>query len=147
MLRRLQGSDSLRGFAEYNLGIALLRDGKRPEAIEQAGQLKPDLVVLDLTMPGMDGLEALPLVREASPDTEIVMLTASEDDQNLLDAIRAGAAGYLLKSEPPERIVGFLHGVVNGEAALSGARRPRRPGVRDDREWMFITPKCNRDSP
>jgi DNA-binding NarL/FixJ family response regulator len=91
------------------------------DAIEQARELQPDLVVLDLSMPGMDGLQALPLVREASPNTEIVMLTASEDDHNLLAAIRAGAAGYLLKSEPPERIVGFLRGIFNGEAALSGA--------------------------
>jgi DNA-binding NarL/FixJ family response regulator len=91
------------------------------DAIEQARELQPDLVVLDQSMPGMDGLQALPLVREASPNTEIVMLTASEDDHNLLAAIRAGAAGYLLKSEPPERIVGFLRGIFNGEAALSGA--------------------------
>jgi DNA-binding NarL/FixJ family response regulator len=91
------------------------------DAIEQARELQPDLVVLDLSMPGMDGLEALPFVREASPNAEIVMLTASEDDHNLLAAIRAGAAGYLLKSEPPDRIVGFLRGVFNGEAALSGA--------------------------
>ncbi len=78
-------------------------------------------MVLDLTMPDMDGLTALPRVREAAPDTEVVVLTASEDDGNLLAAIRLGAAGYLLKSEPPERIVEFLRGVVHGEAALSGA--------------------------
>jgi len=91
------------------------------EAIEQAGELQPDLVVLDLTMPGMDGLTALPLLREASPETSVVVLTASEDDANLLGAIRLGAAGYLLKNEPPERIVEFLRGVAQGEAALSGA--------------------------
>ncbi len=95
------------------------------EAIELAGSLKPDLVLLDLSMPDMDGLTALPKLREASPDTEVVVLTASEDEDNLLGAIRAGAAGYLLKSEPPERIVSFLRGVAQGEAALSGvvARR------------------------
>src|SRR5438045_9140278 len=72
-------------------------------------------------MPEMDGLQALPRVREAAPEAEVVVVTASEDDQSLLAAIRGGAAGYLLKSEPPERIVSFLRGVVQGEAALSGA--------------------------
>jgi len=91
------------------------------EAITVAAQLKPDLVVLDLTMPEMDGLTALPKLLAASPDSSVVVLTASEDDGNLLAAIRLGAAGYLLKSEPPERIVEFLHGVFHGEAALSGA--------------------------
>jgi DNA-binding NarL/FixJ family response regulator len=94
-------------------------------AIELARQLQPQLVVLDLTMPEMDGLQALPGLREAAPGAEVVVLTASEDDGNLLAAIRAGAAGYLLKSESPERIVGFLRGVTEGEVALSGpvARR------------------------
>ena len=91
------------------------------EAVELAAKLQPDLVVLDLTMPEVDGLTALPKVLEAAPETAVVMLTASEDDGNLLAAIRLGAAGYLLKSEPPDRIVGFLRGVVRGEAALSGA--------------------------
>jgi DNA-binding NarL/FixJ family response regulator len=90
------------------------------EAIELAAELRPGLVVLDLTMPEMNGLEALPRLREAAPDAEIVVLTASEDDANLLAAIRGGAAGYLLKSEPPERIVGFLRGVSRGEVAISG---------------------------
>ncbi|HUZ80662.1 MAG TPA: response regulator transcription factor [Gaiellaceae bacterium] len=91
------------------------------EAIAIARELQPELVLLDLSMPEMDGLTALPLIREASPASEIVVLTASEDEHNLLGAIRAGAAGYLLKSEPPERIVAFLRGVAQGEAALSGA--------------------------
>jgi DNA-binding NarL/FixJ family response regulator len=91
------------------------------EAIEAAGRIQPDLILLDLSMPGMDGLTALPRLREAAPDCEVVVLTASGTEENLLGAIRAGAAGYLLKSEPPERIVDFLHGIANGEAALSGA--------------------------
>ena len=90
------------------------------EAIELAGKLRPQLVLLDLSMPGLDGLAALPGLRDAVPDAEVIVLTASGTEDNLLAAIRAGAAGYLLKSEPPDRIVGFLRGVVRGEAALSG---------------------------
>lgn len=94
-------------------------------AVERAAELQPDLILLDLSMPGLDGLSALPRLREAAPDCEVVVLTASGEERNLLAAIRAGAAGYLLKSEPPARIVDFLRGVANGEAALSGtvARR------------------------
>jgi DNA-binding NarL/FixJ family response regulator len=91
------------------------------EAIAKADDLKPDLILLDLSMPGVDGLSALPRLREAAPECEVVVLTASGTEDNLLGAIRGGAAGYLLKNEPPERIVGFLRGVANGEAALSGA--------------------------
>jgi len=111
-------------------------------AIEAARELQPDLVLLDLTMPGLSGLEALPHLRSAAPDCEVVVLTASGTEENLLAAIRGGAAGYLLKSEAPERIVEFLDGVAKGEAALSGtvARRlleqvrqgrGRSPGVPD----------------
>ncbi len=90
-------------------------------AIATARALQPELVLLDLSMPGMDGLEALPQIREVAPSCEVVVLTASGTENNLLSAIRAGAAGYLLKSESPDRIVAFLEGVANGEAALSGA--------------------------
>jgi DNA-binding NarL/FixJ family response regulator len=95
------------------------------EAIELARKLRPQLVLLDLSMPGLGGLEALPRIRDAAPECEVVVLTASGTEENLLSAIRGGAAGYLLKSEPPERIAGFLRGVGRGEAALSGvvARR------------------------
>src|SRR6476661_9388395 len=91
------------------------------EAILEAARLRADVVLLDLSMPGLDGLSALPRLREAAPDTEVVVLTASGTEENLLAAIRAGAAGYLLKTEPPEKIASFLDGVVDGEAALSGS--------------------------
>jgi DNA-binding NarL/FixJ family response regulator len=91
------------------------------EAIELASELEPDVILLDLSMPGLDGLDALPRLREAAPVCEVVVLTADGTEENLLAAIRGGAAGYLLKSEPPERIVEFLRGVGRGEAALSGA--------------------------
>jgi two-component system, NarL family, nitrate/nitrite response regulator NarL len=95
------------------------------EALRAVRTLEPDLVLLDLTMPGMDGLTALPRIREQAPACEVVVLTASDAEENLLAAIRAGASGYLLKTEPPEQIASFLRGVVRGDAALSGgvARR------------------------
>jgi DNA-binding NarL/FixJ family response regulator len=95
--------------------------GDGEAAIREARELGPDLVLLDLSLPGMNGLEALPQLRDAAPNAEVVVLTASGTEDNLLAAIRGGAAGYLLKSEPPERIVDFLRGVAQGEAALSGA--------------------------
>jgi len=112
------------------------------EAIGVAGRLQPELVLLDLSMPGLSGIEALPRLREAAPGCEVVVLTASGTEENLLAAIRGGAAGYLLKNEPPGRIAEFLRGVAQGEAALSGeiARRlldevrnggGRRSGVPD----------------
>jgi DNA-binding NarL/FixJ family response regulator len=117
--------DALAGLLAQNGFDVVGQAGSGEEAIAQAGELKPDLVLLDLSMPEMDGLTALPRVLAAAPDAEVVVLTASEDEHNLLGAIRGGAAGYLLKSEPPERIVAFLRGVAQGEAALSGpiARR------------------------
>ena len=90
-------------------------------AIDFAQKLQPDLVLLDLSMPELDGLSALPRLRAAAPDCEVVVLTASGTEDNLLTAIRGGAAGYLLKTESPERIVEFLNGIAEGEAALSGA--------------------------
>ena len=99
--------------------VGCASDGR--QAITEVALLQPDLVLLDLSMPGLDGLSALPRLREAAPDTEVVVLTASGTEENLLAAIRAGAAGYLLKTEPPEKIASFLDGVANGEAALSGS--------------------------
>jgi DNA-binding NarL/FixJ family response regulator len=104
------------------------------QAVEAARELQPDLILLDLSMPGIGGLGALPLLREAAPACEVVMVTASVAEENLLAAIRAGAAGYLLKTEPPDRIVEFLRGAAEGEAALSGSiARRLLENVRDGR--------------
>jgi DNA-binding NarL/FixJ family response regulator len=119
--------------AQHNFSVVgEAADGE--QAIEVARELQPDLILLDLTMPGIGGIGALPLLREAAPGCEVVMLTASVAEENLLAAIRAGAAGYLLKTEPPDRIVEFLQGAAEGEAALSGSiARRLLEKVRDGR--------------
>ncbi|HEV2590668.1 MAG TPA: response regulator transcription factor [Gaiellaceae bacterium] len=113
--------EALAGLLAQNGFEVLGQAASAEEAIELARELQPQLVLLDLTMPGLGGLAALPLIRGEAPGAEVVILTASEDEGSLLQAIRSGAAGYLLKSEPPERIVEFLRSVARGEAALSGA--------------------------
>jgi DNA-binding NarL/FixJ family response regulator len=116
--------------------------GDGEEAIGRARELQPDLVLLDLSMPGLGGLEALPRLRAAAPDCEVVVLTASGTEENLLAAIRAGAAGYLLKTESPERIAEFLDGVSHGEAALSGeVARRLLDRVRDGGRWDSGVPE------
>ena len=109
--------------------VGCASDGE--QAIVEAARLQPDLVLLDLSMPGLDGLGALPRLREAAPESEVVVLTASGTEENLLAAIRAGAAGYLLKTEPPERIAAFLNGVVErrGRALRLDRPPPARAGA------------------
>ncbi|MER2505219.1 MAG: response regulator transcription factor, partial [Azonexus sp.] len=68
------------------------------EGIKRARSLKPDVVLLDLHMPGISGLEALKAIKEEIPGIRVLMLTVSEDAQDLIDALRAGASGYLVKN-------------------------------------------------
>lgn len=93
------------------------RDGR--EAVAKAQTLTPDVVLMDIYMPGMDGLEAARRIKAAMPATKIVMLTVSEEDQSLFDAVKAGAQGYLLKSVEPEELFHTLRGVVRGEAFIT----------------------------
>jgi two-component system nitrate/nitrite response regulator NarL len=89
------------------------------EAVEKANALKPDLVVMDIEMPVMDGVEATRLIREQLPGVKVVMLTVSEADEHLFDAIRFGAQGYLLKDLQPSALFDLVRAVMRGEAALS----------------------------
>lgn len=80
--------------------------------------LEPDLVLMDLDMPGMDGVEATRRLVEENPDVRVVVLTGSYDEQLLLDALKAGAQGYLLKTLEPDELFEHLEGVLAGEPAL-----------------------------
>src|SRR5919106_6720594 len=86
----------LRIILEEDPGLRVVGEtGDAQVGIEEIAELQPNVVLLDLSMPGMDGLEALPLIRRAAPSCEVVVLTASGTEENLLAAIRGGAAGYL----------------------------------------------------
>ena len=99
--------------------------GTGQEAVSATLQLRPDLVLLDISMPELDGLEALRNIREKSPGTQVVILTVSDDDSDLMEAIQAGANGYLLKSLSAETFLELLQGLKRGEAAISGQMTAR----------------------
>ena len=102
------------------------------EAVEKANALKPDLVIMDIEMPVMDGVEATRLIREQLPGVRVVMLTVSESDEHLFDAIRFGAQGYLLKDLRPAELFDLIRAVMRDEAALSPAIAGRLLGqIRD----------------
>jgi two-component system nitrate/nitrite response regulator NarL len=89
------------------------------EALERARLLSPDLIVMDVEMPVMNGVEAVRLMRDELPNTRIVMLTVSEDEDYLFDAVRLGANGYLLKDLQPEQLYDMLRAVRRGESPIS----------------------------
>ena len=89
------------------------------EALERVRELVPDLILMDIQMPDCDGLEATRLIMDEMPYARIVMLTVSDDDQCLFEAIKAGAQGFLLKNLEPEDLAEMVWGVFRGEAPIS----------------------------
>lgn len=93
------------------------RNGR--EALEQAERLAPDVVLMDLRMPEMDGLTAIRLLRERRPEIEVVALTSVLEDASVVGAIRAGAMGYLLKDTQAEELCRAIHAAAAGQVQLS----------------------------
>ncbi|MBI3362469.1 MAG: response regulator transcription factor [Chloroflexi bacterium] len=89
--------------------------GQGSEALKLAGELKPDLILLDLTMPGLSGLEALPLLRKAAPESHVLILTMHDDESYLRQALRTGAAGYVLKKAADNELLSAIRAVMRGE--------------------------------
>ncbi len=88
------------------------------EALEKVGQALPDLVLMDIRMPQMNGLEATRLIKARYPDMKIVMLTVSDDEQDLFEAIKSGAHGYLLKDLEASQFFEALDDIATGQAVL-----------------------------
>lgn len=106
----------LQDFPEFSVA-GEASNGK--EGLELAASLPADLILLDLNMPEMDGLEMLRRLRERGNRTPVLMLTISQDTDDLLDALRSGAQGYILKSADPESLRKALLQVARGQGALS----------------------------
>jgi DNA-binding NarL/FixJ family response regulator len=101
------------------------------EAVEQALATNPDLCILDVGMPRMTGLQAAREIRSFRSDTKVLMLSMHDDEHYLFDALKAGAAGYVLKREADQDLVGAVRAVARGEAFLTNAAE--RSIIRD---WM-----------
>ena len=111
--------EGLRTFLELQDGIAVVgeaRDGS--EAIEEAARLRPDVILMDLVMPELDGLAAMRTIRADAPEVRVIVLTSYLDDATLLPALRAGAAGYLLKNAQPQEIARAVRAAHAGEALI-----------------------------
>jgi DNA-binding NarL/FixJ family response regulator len=93
--------------------------GDGEAAIRAASKLKPDLVLMDINMPEVGGVEALRTIKERHPEIKVVLLTVSEEEDDLVEAARSGANGYMLKNLEGEEFLRLLSGVMQGEAAMT----------------------------
>lgn len=99
--------------------IGTAQDGA--EAVELVSANQPDIVLMDLKMPGMNGIEATRQIRAKYPEVKVLVLTTYDDDEWVFDAIRAGASGYLLKDTPREEVVKAIRGTVEGKSFVDPA--------------------------
>ena len=98
--------------------------------MEQAGERQPDLILMDLKMPGMNGIEATRQIRARYPAIKVLVLTTYDDDEWVFDAIRAGAAGYLLKDTPREAVIQAVRGTVAGKSFVDPGVAGKLHGLR-----------------
>ena len=120
--------DGLRSLLEAR-GVEVVGEASNGrEAVDQARHLKPDVVLMDLNMPEMNGLDATRLLTAQQPETRVVILTASEDDADLFEAIKSGAQGFILKNLDSAEFFRLLEGVARGEPALTPALARRLLG-------------------
>jgi NarL family two-component system response regulator LiaR len=111
--------EGLRSFLELQEGIEIVGDAADgAEAVELAERLRPAVILMDLVMPKLDGVEAMRELNERVPGTRVIILTSYIDDDRLLPAIRAGAAGYLLKNAEPQELARAIRTADAGEALI-----------------------------
>jgi DNA-binding NarL/FixJ family response regulator len=111
--------EGLRTFLRLQKGIEVVGEaGDGAEAVAEAERLEPDVVLMDLVMPKLDGIEAMQRIRAERSLTRVVVLTSFGDEERLLPAVRGGAAGYLLKSAEPREVVRAIRAAHAGEAVI-----------------------------
>lgn len=93
--------------------------GNGGQAVDRARALKPDVILMDIEMPGGGGLDAIRPIKKEMPEVKIVMLTSFDNNENLFEAVKRGASGYLLKNLNAEELIALLHTLEQGEAPLS----------------------------
>ena len=133
--------DGLRGILAADAGLRVVGEaGNGRDAVTQAVALRPDVVLMDLRMPEVDGVEAIRLLADRAPEVRVLVLTTYDTDTDVLPAIEAGATGYLLKDAPREELLRAVRAAARGEAVLSPriatrvlgqVRRPAREAVSD----------------
>lgn len=99
--------------------------GNGEEALQKARELMPDVILMDVSMPIMDGIETTHRIKEELPYVKIVMLSASDEDSDLFEAIKSGAQGYLLKTIESSELIAMLKGISDGEAPISRSTASR----------------------
>jgi NarL family two-component system response regulator LiaR len=136
--------EGLRTFLHLQDGIELVGEAADgAEAVALADRLAPDVVLMDLVMPQLDGIEALRRIRAGRPETRVIVLTSFGEDEKLLPAVRAGAAGYLLKSAPPSEITRAIRAAYAGEAVIDAkaAGRLLDALAREEPPPQVLTPR------
>jgi NarL family two-component system response regulator LiaR len=114
-----QGLRSFLGLQDDMEVVGEASDGA--EAVDSVERLRPDVVLMDLAMPGVDGVEAIRRIHASRPETRVVVLTSFTDDTKVLPAVRAGAVGYLLKDVEPAELASAIRTVAAGQALLAPA--------------------------
>lgn len=138
----------LRGFLELNDEFELVGEASNgEEAVQMAQQLRPDVVLMDILMPKMDGIQATAAIRKALPDTEVIALTSVLEDASVVGAVRAGAIGYLLKDTEDDELCRAIKAAAAGQVQLSPqaaarlmreVRTPESPEALSERETEVL---------
>ena len=139
----------VRGYLEVQPDLAVVGEAAGgEEAVRIVTELVPDVVLMDLVMPGMDGVEATRRIRDASPRTQVVVLTSHHEDSHIFPAIKAGAISYILKDVAPQDLAEAVRAAARGEAVIHPRVAARMMaelrGVRDEAPNPF-TELTNRE--